>query len=213
MMSSMLSDVVTSGTATRVRGGGFRLPAAGKTGTSDDYADAWFIGYTPHLVTGVWFGLDVPSPIMARGFAGTVAVPAWTTFMKAATRADKSEWYQMPSGVEKVAICRVSGARAARSCHHQYIPAAVGATGVMDAGYGTAVAGLPPSEPAVFEELYQVGSVSSEVCPLHGEAASVPGNTPLVDAALQRSSTPSNPVLPRRVVGADGSVRLVSGGQ
>jgi 1A family penicillin-binding protein len=209
MMSSMLADVVTSGTATRVRGAGFRLPAAGKTGTSDDYADAWFIGYTPHLVTGVWFGLDVPAPIMARGFAGTVAVPAWTMFMKAATQADKPEWYQMPSGVEKVAICRISGARATRNCRHQYVPAPVTESPVMEAGYTTVVAGLPPSEPAVFEELYQVGSISSELCPLHGDGVSTPG-TPLVDAALRSLSTPA---VPRRIVGADGTVRLVSGGR
>jgi len=83
MMSSMLADAVSSGTATGVRAAGFRLPAAGKTGTTDDYADAWFIGYTPSIVTGVWFGLDTPAPIMARGFGGTVAVPAWARFMKA----------------------------------------------------------------------------------------------------------------------------------
>ncbi len=80
LMSSMLSDVVSSGTATRARSAGFTLPAGGKTGTTDDYADAWFIGYTPHLLTGVWFGLDQPAPIMREGFGGTVAVPAWAPF-------------------------------------------------------------------------------------------------------------------------------------
>ena len=53
----------------------FKLPAAGKTGTTDEYADAWFVGYTPHLVTGVWFGYDEKKKIMNRGFAATVAVP------------------------------------------------------------------------------------------------------------------------------------------
>ncbi len=67
LMSSMLSDVVSSGTATTARAAGFRLPAGGKTGTTDDYADAWFVGYTPHLVAGVWFGLDTPAPIMSAG--------------------------------------------------------------------------------------------------------------------------------------------------
>ena len=102
LMSSMLSDVVTSGTATRVRSAGFKLPAGGKTGTTDDYADAWFIGYTPHLLTGVWFGLDQPAPIMRDGFGGTVAAPAWARFMIAATRGAKPDWYRMPSDVEKV---------------------------------------------------------------------------------------------------------------
>ena len=85
LMSSMLADVVSSGTATGARAAGFKLPAGGKTGTTDDYADAWFVGYTPHLVAGVWFGFDTPAPIMTRGFASMVAVPAWARFMKAAT--------------------------------------------------------------------------------------------------------------------------------
>ena len=108
----MLSDVVPSGTATRARSAGFKLPAGGKTGTTDDYADAWFIGYTPHLLTGVWFGLDQPAPIMREGFGGTVAVPAWARFMTAATKGAKPDWYRMPADVEKVRICRLSGMRA-----------------------------------------------------------------------------------------------------
>ena len=83
----MLADVIASGTATGARAAGFKLPAAGKTGTTDNYTDAWFVGYTPHLVAGVWFGLDKPAPIMNRGFAAVVAVPAWADFMKTGDRA------------------------------------------------------------------------------------------------------------------------------
>ena len=114
----MLADVVSSGTATGARAAGFKLPAGGKTGTTDDYADAWFVGYTPHLVAGVWFGFDTPAPIMSRGFAGVVAVPAWARFMKAATTGAKPDWYAVPADVEKVAICRLSGARATDACRH-----------------------------------------------------------------------------------------------
>lgn len=221
MMSSMLADVVTSGTATGVRAAGFRLPAAGKTGTTDDYADAWFVGYTPRVVTGVWFGLDKPAPIMARGFGGTVAVPAWAAFMKAATKGHKAEWFDMPAGVEKLAICRLSGARAGDSCRHQYVPveAPVGTTGVMAAGYMVPVGGLPPSAPAVFEELFATGTISSESCPLHaaqpsyggrisgeGLAASGAGRvaTPLVDDEVRRAR-----VKVERVTGTDGLIRTV----
>src|SRR4029450_12415101 len=116
LMSSMLSGVISSGTATRARNAGFRLPAGGKTGTTDDYADAWFIGYTPHLLTGVWFGMDQPAPIMREGFGATVAVPAWARFMSAATKGAKPEWYRMPADVEKVRICRLSGMRAGPGC-------------------------------------------------------------------------------------------------
>ena len=116
LMSSMLADVVSSGTATGARAAGFTLPAGGKTGTTDDYSDAWFVGYTPHLVAGVWFGLDTPAPIMNRGFASVVAVPAWARFMKAATTGAKPDWYPVPANVERVAICRLTGARAADGC-------------------------------------------------------------------------------------------------
>ncbi len=75
LMTSMLSDVVNYGTAYKARQEGFTLPAAGKTGTTNDYVDAWFVGFTPHLVTGVWIGFDKPRTIIANGFAGEMAVP------------------------------------------------------------------------------------------------------------------------------------------
>jgi penicillin-binding protein 1A len=220
MMSSMMADVISGGTATGVRATGFKLPAAGKTGTTDDYSDAWFIGYTPRVVTGVWFGLDTPAPIMARGFGGTVAVPAWTTFMKAATAGHKAEWFAMPSGVEKVAICRLTGARASASCQHQYIPAEVpvGTFGTVTAGSPAPVQGLPPSQTPVYEELFSVGALSSELCPLHSPQPSYgaisgavvstttqpASSTPLVDAELRRAGVKLD-----RVTGADGISRVV----
>jgi 1A family penicillin-binding protein len=177
LMNSMLADVVASGTATGVRAAGFRLPAAGKTGTTDDYADAWFIGYTPRLVAGVWFGLDKPAPIMDGGFGGVVAVPAWAYFMRAATRGSKPEWYSRPADVEVVAICRLSGARATEACWHG-IPASYesGSPGRSLLQFlGTT--GLTPvsdprrsSEPPVYEDLFPVGTAPDEICPIHGAA-------------------------------------------
>jgi 1A family penicillin-binding protein len=116
LMSSMMADVMNRGTGSRARTEGFRLPAAGKTGTTDDYADAWFVGYTPTLVAGVWFGHDEKKKIMNRGFAGTVAVPAWADFMKQATDGMKGEWFEMPPDVERVSVCRKSGMRASAAC-------------------------------------------------------------------------------------------------
>jgi 1A family penicillin-binding protein len=164
MMSSMLADVIAGGSGGGVRAAGFRLPAAGKTGTTDDYADAWFIGYTPRVVAGVWFGFDRPATIMPGGFAGTVAVPAWARFMKQATRGHAAAWYERPSSVERVAICRLSGARATEMCRYHYVPSQtpVGTMGVLPAGYP---APLPPSpEPLVYEDLFTVGSVGPELC-------------------------------------------------
>src|SRR3989442_15538169 len=64
LMSSMLADVIDAGTAARARAMGFTLPAAGKTGTTNDFMDAWFVGFTPNLVAGVWVGYDQPRTIM-----------------------------------------------------------------------------------------------------------------------------------------------------
>jgi membrane peptidoglycan carboxypeptidase len=61
---------------------GFTLPAAGKTGTTNDYRDAWFVGYTPKVVTGVWVGYDTPRTIISNGYAAELAVPIWARFMK-----------------------------------------------------------------------------------------------------------------------------------
>jgi 1A family penicillin-binding protein len=116
LMSSMMSDVMNRGTGSRARTEGFKLPAAGKTGTTDDYGDAWFVGYTPNLVAGVWFGYDEKKKIMNRGFAGTIAVPAWARFMKKATEGSSPDWFEMPSDVERMAVCRKSGMRASPEC-------------------------------------------------------------------------------------------------
>jgi penicillin-binding protein 1A len=116
LMASMLADVVNHGTGYTARQSGFRLPAAGKTGTTDDHADAWFIGFTPHLAAGVWVGFDRPQQIMRRGFASVVAVPAWAGFMKAATDGSKPEWLEPPAGVTQIRRCRESGGLATDYC-------------------------------------------------------------------------------------------------
>ena len=219
MMSSMLSDVLSGGTASGARAAGFRLPAAGKTGTSDDYEDAWFIGYTPHLITGVWFGLDRPAPIMSRGFAGTVAVPAWARFMKAATDGAKPDWYTMPPDLEKVAICPLSGARATDACRQQPIATefAVGTSGTLsDAALELAPSLPPPPPPAVYEDIFPVGAVPAEPCPLHNPRAgyAIAGEyrssdapqTPLVDAALRQPS-PAAGIVPVAATGSPATMR------
>ncbi len=146
LMSSMLADAMNRGTGVRARAEGFRRPAAGKTGTTDDYGDAWFVGYTPHLVAGVWFGYDEKKPIMNRGFAATVAVPAWARFMIKATTNDKPDWYDMPPDVERIAVCRRTGMRAGADCR-------------IDPGVD--------GRPNVYEELFMRGTGPYETCPGH----------------------------------------------
>jgi penicillin-binding protein 1A len=84
LLVDMMKDVIRRGTAySAVWKAGFTLPAAGKTGTTDDYTDAWFIGYTPELVAGVWIGYDLQQRILEHGASGgRIAAPAWTAFMR-----------------------------------------------------------------------------------------------------------------------------------
>jgi 1A family penicillin-binding protein len=116
LMASMLSDVVNHGTGYSARQAGFSLPAGGKTGSTDDHSDAWFIGFTPRLAAGVWVGFDQPQPIGRRAFASVVAVPAWARFMRAATHDEKAEWLQRPAGVAPIRRCSASGGLATEYC-------------------------------------------------------------------------------------------------
>jgi penicillin-binding protein 1A len=84
MLTNVLSKVFDRGTAASARASGFRKPAAGKTGTTDDYKDAWFVGYTSTLTAGVWVGFDKPQRTVAQGYGATMALPVWTEVMNAA---------------------------------------------------------------------------------------------------------------------------------
>jgi 1A family penicillin-binding protein len=116
LMSTMMADVINAGTGARARSLGFTLPAAGKTGTTNDFNDAWFIGFTPKLAAGVWVGFDQPHTILPNGFAADIAVPVWAKFMKAATRGDQPDWIAPPSGITTASVCRLSGKLATEGC-------------------------------------------------------------------------------------------------
>jgi penicillin-binding protein 1A len=116
LMATMMADVINAGTAARARALGFKLPAAGKTGTTNEYRDAWFVGFTPSLVSGVWVGYDQPRTIVRGGFASDVAVPIWANFMKEATKGDKPQWLSAPSGITTASVCRISGKLAGGGC-------------------------------------------------------------------------------------------------
>ncbi len=83
VLNDMLKDVVRGGTATTAyRSSGLTVPAAGKSGTTDDYTDVWFVGYTRELVAGVWIGFDRPETIRPGAQGGRMAAPAWATFLR-----------------------------------------------------------------------------------------------------------------------------------
>jgi len=84
--ASLLEDVVTRGTAARAREFGLTGKAAGKTGTTNNYLDAWFVGFDPSLTCGVWVGFDKPRPIKPGGYGGALALPIWVDIIEAAKR-------------------------------------------------------------------------------------------------------------------------------
>ena len=116
MMTSMLQSVVDHGTGYPARARGFLNPAAGKTGTMDEYMDAWFVGYTPSMVAGTWVGYDEKRPI-GQGMTGArAALPAWTDFMIGATRGRPVEDFPMPAGTTTREVCAETGMLATDAC-------------------------------------------------------------------------------------------------
>ncbi|NBV33684.1 MAG: hypothetical protein EBR81_07855 [Proteobacteria bacterium] len=84
MVTGVLSKVLDRGTASTARAAGFKKIAAGKTGTTDDYKDAWFVGFTSSLTAGVWVGFDRPQRTVSQGYGATMALPVWVEVMNAA---------------------------------------------------------------------------------------------------------------------------------
>jgi penicillin-binding protein 1A len=109
---SMLQDAADRGTGTAARRAvGPTLPLAGKTGTTNDNADVWFIGFTPNLVAGVWIGFDRPQTITSGAFGGTLAAPIWGQFARAAYRGPlppPTAW-QPPPGLVALRVRRRDG--------------------------------------------------------------------------------------------------------
>ncbi|HDR03677.1 MAG TPA: PBP1A family penicillin-binding protein [Candidatus Marinimicrobia bacterium] len=112
IMTNILQSVIDEGTGGRIRWYyKFDKPAAGKTGTTNDFTDAWFIGFTSHLSAGVWVGMDDPAVSLGKGQAGAVAaLPIWGTFMKMAydSLGLPAEEFERPPGVVEATICSVT---------------------------------------------------------------------------------------------------------
>ena len=98
----LMKDVVDRGTGSAVRGAGFRFPAAGKTGTTNESADVWFIGFTPEVATGVWIGMDDPQRIMANATGGRLAAPVWGRVMRNIVSSG-GDW-NVPPGIETLQV-------------------------------------------------------------------------------------------------------------
>lgn len=148
-MTSMMQSVMDHGTGFPARSRGFTAPAAGKTGTMDDYMDAWFVGFVPSLVAGVWVGYDEKKTIGPGMTGARAALPAWTDFMIGATRGRPVEDFPMPAGTVSRLVCAETGMLATDAC------------------------------PNTTDEIFPEGSEPTELCTTHpGRALQPPPATP-----------------------------------
>jgi penicillin-binding protein 1A len=115
-MVSMLRDVVDRGTANAARAAGVVGPVGGKTGTTDDYHDAWFVGFSSSIVAGVWVGFDQPARIGPDAYGARVALPIWADFMKRASRILPPREFIVPSTVDEELLCSVSHLKPVDGC-------------------------------------------------------------------------------------------------
>jgi penicillin-binding protein 1B len=114
LVTNMMRSVLNEGTGAGARAAGFALDAAGKTGTTNDLRDAWFVGFTPELLTVVWVGLDDNQPL---GLSGTqAALPIWTGFMARALAGRANNAFNVPEGISFLDIDRDTGKIAAPGC-------------------------------------------------------------------------------------------------
>lgn len=115
MTSYIMQDVVESGTGRRVKSIG--RPVAAKTGTTDDTRDAWFIGFTPSLVAGIWVGFDQESSLGREEVGGRAAAPIWLYFMEKALQGKAREVFPVPDGIVFIKVDPHTGIPATRSTH------------------------------------------------------------------------------------------------
>jgi penicillin-binding protein 1B len=114
LVTHMMRSVLNEGTGAGARGNGFTADAAGKSGTTNDLRDAWFVGFTPELLTVVWVGLDDNQPLGLSG--AQAALPIWTSFMKNALSGRGGSSFEPPDGVSFVDIDRDTGKIAMPTC-------------------------------------------------------------------------------------------------
>jgi penicillin-binding protein 1A len=115
IMTYMLENVVNKGTGKTVRNMGYTAPCAGKTGTTNDFTDAWYIGYTPDLVVGIWIGFDNKQSMGKNMVGGTIAAPIWAEFMLNAGPSSTKD-FQVPDNIIFKKICTKSGLLAIPAC-------------------------------------------------------------------------------------------------
>jgi penicillin-binding protein 1A len=115
-MVTMLQDVVARGTGASARSYGLSGAIGGKTGSTNDYRDAWFVGFNSSVVVGVWAGFDQPQKIREGGTGARVALPIWADFMRRVQRRLPSRPFEPPPGLEPRELCLISYQRPVDGC-------------------------------------------------------------------------------------------------
>ena len=115
-MVAMLQDVLDRGTGSAARQMGIRFPAGGKTGSTNDFKDAWFVGFTSSMAVGVWVGHDQPRTIGRQAYGARYALPIWSDFVRRAARHRPPQAFEAPSGLREEALCSVSYLRPVEGC-------------------------------------------------------------------------------------------------
>ncbi len=190
LITDVLRDVVRRGTAAGTVGSQISFAAAGKTGTTNDGFDVWYLGFTPELVTGIWIGFDQPKKIMNNAQGGRLAAPAWTTMMKEVydRRSTAFQWNR-PEDLQVAEIDSTTGYLATPFC-----PTALR-----------------------YVESFAPGTVPAAYCPVHSQMLGVPGMTPSAEpipgaAGTASPALPALPAPPARA-GAAGGASGAMGGQ
>jgi penicillin-binding protein 1A len=117
LTTQAMQKVIERGTAASAKALGFSKPAAGKTGTTNEYRDAWFAGFTSSLTCGVWVGLDQPATIMSRGYGSSLALPVWVSIMNGASQQRyPAQPLRSAEATRRVSVCAVSNQLATTGC-------------------------------------------------------------------------------------------------
>jgi penicillin-binding protein 1B len=179
LLEHIMEGVVDRGTAAGVRKLGFRKTAAGKTGTTNDKRDAWFVGFTPKTLALTWVGFDDNSPVGVSGGEG--AAPIWARYMNLATAIDPDLQFPVPAGIVFAAVDEMSGGLASPQC---------------------------PKD-VIVNEAFKDGTQPTVLCPLHNPQPGVPTDvsgmvTTTDTAAFPGDTTATQPALGGGVFRTDG---------
>jgi penicillin-binding protein 1A len=115
-MVSMLEDAIDRGTGAPARQLGIRFPIGGKTGTTNEFKDAWFVGFSSSIAVGVWVGFDQPRPIGSEGYGARYALPIWADFMQRAAKLRPPAEFERPAGLAEESLCAISYRRPVDGC-------------------------------------------------------------------------------------------------